>query len=300
MRVLACLPLILLSAVTMAEPLEVFVSVAPLKTFVEQIGGDHGAVRTMVQAGYSPATYDPSPQQIAALSNASVYVRTGVPFELAWMARIRAANPDMRILDARVGIDLLSLPRHSHGVNVHDRTAQDREHAHGAEVHAEDAHDPHVWTSPPLVKHMAGNIHDLLAELDPAHAPEFARNRDAFLEVLDELDRTIRERLEPLSNRRFMVFHPAWSYFAATYGLTQVPIEGEGKEPGARTLATLIEQARREAIRVVFVQPQFDERLAAQVARAIDGRILVADPLAGDYVDNLRRVAQQFAEAMQS
>ena len=141
---------------------------------------------------------------------------------------------------------------------------------------------------------------DLLAELDPKHAPDFARNRDAFLAVLDELDRTIRELLEPLKNRRFMVFHPAWSYFAAAYGLTQVPIEGEGKEPGARTLAALIEQARREAIRVVFVQPQFDDRLAAQVARAIDGSIIVADPLAGDYVDNLRRVAQQLAQAMQS
>ncbi|MGB5745121.1 MAG: zinc ABC transporter substrate-binding protein [Sedimenticolaceae bacterium] len=286
MRALACLPLLLLSAIATAKPLEVFVSVAPLKTFVEQIGGDHVAVREMVQPGYSPATYDPSPQQIAALSKAALYVRTGVPFELAWMARIRAANPDMRILDARVGIDLLGLPRHAH--------------AGHAEGHAEDAHDPHVWTSPPLVKHMARNIHDALAELDPAHAPDFARNRDAFLEVLDELDRTIRELLAPLRNRRFMVFHPAWSYFAAAYGLTQVPIEGEGKEPGARSLAALIEQARREAIRVVFVQPQFDDRLAAQVARAIDGRILVADPLASDYVDNLRRVARQFAQAMQS
>ncbi|MGD8957543.1 MAG: zinc ABC transporter substrate-binding protein [Chromatiaceae bacterium] len=297
---MACVPLLLLSAIAMARPLEVFVSVAPLKTFVEQIGGDHVAVHTMVEPGYSPATYDPSPQQIAALSRAALYVRTGVPFELAWMERIRAANPDMRILDARIGIDLLSLPRHTHDAAPNDRTAQDREQAHGAGVHAEDAHDPHVWTSPPLVKHMAGNIHDLLAELDPRHAPDFARNRDAFLEVLDHLDRTIRELLEPLSNRRFMVFHPAWSYFAATYGLTQVPIEAEGKEPGARTLAALIEQARRDAIRVVFVQPQFDDRLAVQVARFINGRILVADPLAADYVDNLLRVAQQFAEAMQS
>jgi zinc transport system substrate-binding protein len=126
----------------------------------------------------------------------------------------------------------------------------------------------------------------------------FARNHDAFVAELDALDQDLRALLDPLSNRRFMVFHPSWGYFADTYGLTQVPIEREGKEPGARALAALIDQAKADRIKVIFVQPQFDKRSATQVAQAIGGGVIAVDPLAGDYVDNLRRVGREFSQAL--
>jgi zinc transport system substrate-binding protein len=237
----------------------------------------------MVRPGFNPHTYDPTPQQISALAAAVLYVRTGVPFENAWMERIRSANPGMEVLDAREGISLRALDAHS-----------DNAHGRGA-AHNDDEQDPHVWTSPPLVRHMVGVIRDKLSALDPAHAAEFARNHDAFVAELDALDRDLHELLDPLPSRRFMVFHPAWGYFADTYGLTQVSIEREGKEPGARSLATLIDQAKRERIKVVFVQPQFDKRSATQVAQAIGGVVVAVDPLASDYIDNLRRVGREFA-----
>jgi zinc transport system substrate-binding protein len=179
------------------------------------------------------------------------------------------------------------------------RPAKHHEHDDHAEVpHEESEWDPHVWTSPPLVKQMAQAIRDALAELDPANAEDYGAGYRVFARELDALHRDLTVMLRDLPNRRLMVFHPAWGYFADTYGLTQVPIEKDGKEPGARTLSALITRARRENVKVIFVQPQFGTRSAAQVARAIDGRVLAIDPLSYDYLDNLRDVGQQIAEAL--
>ena len=145
---------------------------------------------------------------------------------------------------------------------------------------------------------MAARIRDALADLDPSGAEHYARGYEAFVAKLDALDREIRRLLTGLSGRRFMVFHPAWGYFADTYGLVQVPVERGGKEPGARTLAALIEQARRDDVRVIFVKPQFGERSAARLAEAIGGRVVSVDPLAADYLDNLRYAARQIAAAL--
>jgi zinc transport system substrate-binding protein len=270
-----------------AEPLGVFVSVLPLKTIVEKVGGEHVEVRVMVEPGHGPATYAPTPRQITALAETALYVRTGVPFEDVWMERIRSANPDMQVLDAREGLDTRAVADHAHGVTA-DRPGTS---------HAEPEQDPHVWTSPLLAKQMSVSIRDALAGLDPDNGADFARNQDAFAAEMDALDRDIRLLLEDVSNGSFMVFHPAWGYFADSYGLTQVPIEAGGKEPGARSLTELIEEARNQQVKVIFVQPQLGSRSAVQIARAIGGRVLVIDPLAADYADNLREVAREIAAA---
>lgn len=299
-----------------AEPLRVFVSVLPQQTFVERIGGSHVVVESMVRPGFSPHTYEPTPGQVARLTEADLYVRIGMPFEDAWMERLRAANPTMRILDARDGITLREMAAHDHDdeagdeghthASDHDQAHDhdhDHDHAHDhdadstAQDHVATELDPHIWTSPVLVKQMVGNLRETLTELDPAHAQDYAANLTAFSAELDALDRDIRADLANLTQRRFMVFHPAWGYFAKTYGLTQIPIEKAGKEPGPRSLTALIDQARREQVRVIFVQPQFPRKAAEQVARAINGRVEVIDPLAPDYVQNLRQVARVIASS---
>jgi zinc transport system substrate-binding protein len=144
---------------------------------------------------------------------------------------------------------------------------------------------------------MTATIRDALVELDPANSQDYTNNYNAFAAELDKLDGDIRAILENVPTRQFMVFHPAWGYFADTYGLTQIPIENEGKEPGARALTSLIKQAKDENVKVILVQPQFNKRSAEQVARAIGGRVVAIDPLSPDYLDNLRKVAQLIAEA---
>ena len=282
-QLLVLFTLLLVSTNSFSEQLRVFTSVLPIKTFVEKIGGEHVDVREMVRPGFNPHTYDPTPQQISALASTVLYIRTGVPFEKAWMERIHSANPDMQILDVRAGLTLRKLELHEHH-EAHDD--------HTNEL------DPHIWTNPKLAGKMIGRIRDELSELDPKHAAEYARNHDVFLAELEALDHELHELLEPLSNGKFMVFHPAWGYFADRYHLIQVPIEHEGKEPGARRIASLIEHAKHEQIRVVFVQPQFDKRQAGRVAKAIDGAVIAVDPLAANYVENLRRVGQEFAQVL--
>ncbi|RNE88609.1 metal ABC transporter solute-binding protein, Zn/Mn family [Marichromatium sp. AB31] len=266
---------------TEPEPLEVFVSLAPQQTFVEAIGGDRVEVHALVAPGESPHLFEPRPRQIAALAEADLFVRIGASFEEGWLARLRAANPELPILDAREGIELRQL------ATDHDAH---HDHDHGHDHHHGEI-DTHIWTSPPLVRVMAGHLRDTLGALDPAHAEYFAANHDRFVAELDALDAELRERLAGLAHRRFMVYHPAWGYFAATYGLEQVAIERAGKEPGARALTALIEQARREDVRLILVQPQLDPRAAERVAEAIDGRVEVLDPLSPEYFATLRRLA---------
>lgn len=271
-----------------AEPLSVFVSVLPLATFVEAVGGERVAVQPLVQPGQSPATYDPTPKQIAALADADLYLRVGVPFEAAWMKRIQAANPDMPVLDLRDDLSLRQQERHDHDDDGHQPMS-------GQHMH--EAMDAHVWTSPRLVRRMAVAIRDALTRLDPDGAAVYAAHQAAFDADLETLDGELSATMSGLESRTFLVYHPAWGYFADAYGLTQIPIEREGKTPGARLLTALIEQARATGTRVIFVQPQFDRRAAERVAQAINGRVEAVDPLAPNYADNLRRVAGLIAAA---
>ncbi|MCF7984948.1 MAG: zinc ABC transporter substrate-binding protein [Thiohalocapsa sp.] len=293
----------LCGAPALAEPLSVFVSVLPLETFVEQVGGERVDVRVMVMPGQSPATYEPSPKQIAALAEADLYIRIGVPFEQAWMDRIRAANPDMPVLDLREGLPLRRLENHTHDEHGHEHGHEHApDHAHeGAHDHAEseaaDPMDPHIWTSPRMVRLMAESIRDALSRLDPAGTQAYAVNQSAFDERLQTLDAELAAMLSEIQDRSFLVYHPAWGYFADAYGLEQVPIELSGKEPGPRRLAQLVDQAKEAGARVILVQPQFDQRAAKQVARAIGGRVEAMNPLSADYAETLRALAALLVEA---
>lgn len=276
-----------------AETVSAFVSVLPLKHFVERVGGKHVRVVVMVGPGQSPATYEPSPKQMAELAGAKIYFRIGVPFEDVWMERIAAANPALRIVDVREGITLRELEAESEAPQEPHSDGEEKSHGRAGRG------DPHIWTDPLRVKIIADNVRETLITLDPAHRAEYESNCAAFAAELEHLDTDIRQLLEHKKVRRFMISHPAWGYFAEAYGLEQIPIEIAGKEPGARQLAQLIDKAKAQGIRVIFVQSQFSRRNAETVARAIGGRVIAVDPLAENYAENLRMVANIFAEAME-
>lgn len=302
---LLCSLLALLAAPAVAiedsPPLKVFASVLPVQTFVEAVGGERVETKVMVLPGQSPATYDPSPKQVAALADSDLYVRVGVPFEAAWMKRIQAANPRMPILDLRDGLPLREQEAHDHDAE-HDDHGHDHGHAHEQDQgpgEDTDAMDPHIWTSPLLVRQMAIAIRDALTALDPEGAATYSDNQERFDAELVALHQRLKGRLAGLEHRSFMVYHPAWGYFADTYGLEQVPIERAGKEPGPRRLAALIAQAKATGAHTIVVQPEFDQRTARQLARTINGQVAPATPLAADYADNLERFAQILIDADQ-
>lgn len=280
---LVCIPAALLGA----DRIQVFVTVLPQQTFVERVGGSQVRVEALVGAGSNPHAYEPTPGQIARLAEADVYFGIGLPMEAAWMKRIRAVNPELRVVDLSEGISRRRLEAHEHD--------HEAEHDHHHESGTEQ--DPHVWTSPPLVIGMAERIAGTLAELDPEQAAGYESRQADFVAELKALDADVRAELDSLKHRRFMVYHPSWGYFADTYGLTQIPIEFEGKEPGPRRLAALIDQARREDVRVILAQPQMSTKAAEQVAQEIGGRVEVVDTLSADYIGTIRHLTRVLTSA---
>ena len=266
-------------------PLSLFVSILPQKYITERIGGAHVRVHVMVPPGASPATYEPTPRQMVLLAGVRLYYRIGVPFEHAWMERIVGVNGSMRILDGRDGISMRRM-------GAADDEDQGHEHGHG-----HGGPDPHIWLSPLRMRAMGARLNEVLQGLDPAHREDYQRNFEALSAELEALDTELRGILGNKRGRSFMVFHPSWGYFADDYGLHQVAIEREGKEPGGRTLARLIEGASRRGVATVFVERQFSQERARALARAIGARVVVLDPLAEDYIANMRAVAHAVAEA---
>ena len=270
--------------------LDVVVSIVPQRYFVERIGGDYVAVSVMVEPGNSPATYEPKPEQLKALSSAAAYFSIGVPFENAWLIKIAEANKDMMMVDTIANVERMPMAAHQHR---DEEGKREEENEHG-----EGALDPHVWLSPELVKVQSQAIYEALAHLDPAHEDAYKANLGAFIADIDALEADVKATLSGLKSDKFMVFHPAWGYFALDFGLEQIPIEVGGQEPSAQELAHLIEEAKEEGIQVVFAQPEFSTEDAETIAQEIGGEVLLISPLAPDWLDNMRRVAQAFADVL--
>lgn len=253
------------------EPFGVFVSVPPLETLVARVGGARVRVAAMVGPGRSPATYEPTPRQMAALAEARLYVAVGVPFERVWLPRIGSENPHLRV--ARCG-----------------RAAR-------AEGEAADGEaDPHLWTGPSGIRALAVCARDALSEIDPAGADTYRAGVEELARSLDALDAEVRTRLARVQVRHFLVVHPAWGAFAQDYGLEQIAIERGGQEPGARSLAHIVDRARALGLRTVVAQPQFSQEPARRIAEAIGARVVVIDPLARDPLESIRTLARVLGE----
>ncbi|MDY6950353.1 MAG: zinc ABC transporter substrate-binding protein [Thermodesulfobacteriota bacterium] len=286
------------------EKIRAFVSILPQAYFLERVGGDRVEVSVMVGPGHSPHTYEATPIQMAELSEARLYFRIGVDFENVWMERVSKINPDMKVVDTRRGIELRPMRNHRHEEAHNDHEAKHHEHHRQGRPTEHHNHvgpgmkDRHIWLSPRLVKIQAKTICEALIKEDPSNRAYYEANMKAFHRDLDQLDREIARSLKDIKSRKFMVFHPSWGYFAHDYGLEQIPIEMEGKEPTAKSLHHVIEEAKEEGIKIIFVQKQFSKARAETVARAIGGRVVQIDPLARDYLSNMRQLAHTFEDAL--
>lgn len=265
----------------------VFVSILPQKFIVQQISGDRLNVEVMVRPGASPATYEPKASQMRKLAAAQAYFAIGVPFENGWLGKISGVNAAMRIVHTDEAITKLAMAKHLHD----DRASQH----HTDRSDGDTGLDPHIWLSPSLVKKQALVTAVVLGKMFPLEAHFFQQNLEIFLGRIDILHSELEHILKDQEGAEFMVFHPSWGYFARDYGLHQVAIEIEGKNPKPAQLSELIEHARERNIRILFAQPQFSAKSARVIAREIGGQVILIDPLAEDWLANMHQVAKTFS-----
>jgi zinc transport system substrate-binding protein len=268
------------------ERLSAFVSIAPQAYFLERIAGDLLRVDVLVRPGQSPHTFEPTSKRMAALAASDVYFAQGLPFERGLVRRIASVNAELLIVDASFGIPRLGMD--GEGGERHN------EHRHPGES------DPHIWLDPGRAAMEAINMADGLKVLLPAEEAAIAENLDCLLDDLESLDAELRDALEPLAGAPLFVYHGAFAYFADAYGLTQEAVQVGGNEPTARALAELVERARSAGVRVIFVQPQFAGQSARAVAEEIGGAVVPIDPLARDYLANMRGIAEAVRAAFRN
>ena len=274
-----------------ADTLVTTVSILPLKYFVDKIGGKRVFVNVMVPKGNDPHNYEPKPRQIRQLADSKLYFSLGIEFERIWLDKFQHVNPKMVI----VAVD--------HGINKHlmnETRSKEEDHSTVHDQHEHHGHDPHIWLSPILAKHMAQNIYQSLLKVDPAGKDVYQSNHRLLLAELDSL---LNEINHVFAGQRkgagFLVFHPSWGYFAQAFGLKQIAVEVEGKSITPVKLHRVIQIAKAEGIKVVFIQPGQSSKVANMITKEIGGRTALIDPLAYDWDVNLRKTANHFKNAMQ-
>lgn len=257
------------------------VSILPQQTFLKAIGGDKVNITLMVEPGNSPHTYEPKPSQMRAISQADLYFAMGVEFEDTWLAKFHNLNKNMKIIDLSYGINKLSMGKHDCSAHGHDHHS-----AHGKK-------DPHIWTSPANVKHIAQMTYEALAHFDKSNINYYKANLEAFIKEINKTHETINRLFSSnKTSKSFMVFHPAWGYFAHAYGLEQIAVEVEGKSPKPKELIKLIKEAKAKKVSAIFTQPEFSDESAKIIAKEVGIPVVKASPLAPNWSANLIHMAK--------
>jgi zinc transport system substrate-binding protein len=241
------------------------VSIAPFKYFVEEIAGDDFKVNVMVPAGANPHIYEPFPEQINKLRRSVAYISNGyLGFEMTWLNRFYETNKTMKRLSLGDKIDFLVSGHHHEG-----------DHVEGA--------DPHYWVSPKCALIMATSVKEFLCELNPSQKQKYEVNYDSLVSKIQGVDKKALELFSGVKNRSFMIFHPNLGYLARDYGLEEIPVEYEGKEPPPSRLKELIDRAREDGLKIIFVQREYDTKNAKAIANEIGAEVKIIDPLSEDW-----------------
>jgi len=306
LSVLIALTLIIVLCGTLSADAEVkpsgkvkaFASILPVAYFVERVGGSNVEVSVLVGPGQDPHTFEPTPKLMTKMAGARVLFKMGFPFEESLIKKIGSTFKNVEVIDLQQGIKLRPMTEEEkeagEAKHSHDE-AKGREHSHEA-----GEMDQHTWLDPQLAKIQARTIADTLARTDPGNRAQYERNLKEFYADLDAVHERLTKALAPVKGRSFYVFHPAYGYFGDAYGLKQVPVQIGGKEPSAKQLARLIDSAKKDGVKVIFVQPQFSKKGAEALAKAIGGAVVALDDLATDYIKNLQDMAARIESALGS
>lgn len=252
------------------------VSILPQKYFIEQISQDIFNIEVLIPPGASPATYDPTPQQLMNISNSKLYFRIGhIEFEKKWTKALTEQNPNLKIINCSDGIKLID-------------ALHNDEHGH-------EGIDPHTWMSPKNVKIITDNIYKELLQLNDQNDSLITTNYLRFMNRIDSLNGLISDKMSKIQNRSFIIYHPALTYFSKDYDLTQIIIEMEGKEPSPFHMKELVSKAKTEGITTIFIQRQFDMAKAETIAKELNGRLVPIDPLDYNWENQIIEITKKLS-----
>lgn len=279
LNLLAGMMLIAATALPASAKTVAVVPIAPMAWMLEQLAQDQVQILTLIPPGASPHSYEITPRQMGELAGADIFFTLNLPLERQLLARLQAGRPQLKVIDLNRGI----VPRYF------TVAEQEFEHHDAEPRHHHDEHalpDPHTWLNPLNAIIQAENMAAALPQQVDALSLQKLR------QSLQQLDNRLHTALAPCQGQSFLVYHPSFGYLAQRYGLKQVAVEMEGKEPTPRRLARLVDQARTHGIKIIFVQPQFPQAAVQRLAEEIQGSVLVLDPLAYDYIANLQAMAE--------
>lgn len=278
------------------EPVAVVVTIPVLRDFVQQIGGSHVQVTSLLSGLESEHTYSPKPSDLLALRKAQVLFEVGIGLEV-WVSSLvkSAGNSRLRVVTTSKGIALIR----DHDLHTGEASVSGEEHPGG---------NPHVWLDPENAKTMLRHITEALVALDPLHAAEYRLNQASYLKELDQVQAELLETITPLKDRRIIVHHPAWPYFARRFGFTIVGeiVAQAGAEPSARHLKKLVEGMRKHHVRVIVSEPQLNPKIPEALARETGAQVVVLTPLPGgmpgtdSYLDLLRYNVRRLARSLEA
>ena len=249
----------------------IFVTITPMQSIIEEITAGDFDIEVIVPKGASPETFEPTPKQVTSFSDAEFIFSTGlIDFEKSLVERI---GDDAEVVNLSNGIELIA-GSCSHG---------NHQHKHGV--------DPHIWTSPRALRTMVTNAHKAIM----AHYPDsvkYTESTGRLLERIDALDTYCATRIKAEGVEAMMIYHPAYTYYARDYGIEQIAIEHDGKEPSLRQTTALIEKAKEHGVKAILRQPQYSEDKVRAIANDAGAEIITTDPLAEDILGEIERVTE--------
>jgi zinc transport system substrate-binding protein len=283
MKILTTIILTLICVTSSYAKLNVLVSITPQKSFVEEIGGDKVDVTLLVPIGTNPNFYEPKASKMMEIDKSDIYFTIGGHFEKAWLPRIKNQNNDMKIIDCSKTVERIDVKSNKKSEKLNSNQLPKK--------------DVHVWTTPKNIQKIGETIYETLVKYDSINKDYYKKNYEAFIKKAQETDTQIKEILQNTKEgTKFMVFHPAWGYFANDYKLEQMPIEVEGKEPKPKEIHQVLEKAKELNIKTILTQPEFSQKGAEVIANELNIKVVEISPLNPKWSQNLLNLAKAISQ----
>ncbi|MEG0467226.1 MAG: zinc ABC transporter substrate-binding protein [Mucinivorans sp.] len=274
---LICLSLVACGAPITKSEHHITVTIAPLSWVVSGLTGGQVDVSVIVPPGTSPETYEPTARQSEDLSRSDLIFSIGlVDIERQLEGRLREMTGSGNSVFVRLA-DSLS------GALAESVCADHHHH---------DAPDPHVWLSPRMMREMTIRAANYLIAQSIDQPERIVARRDSLCAVIDSVDHVIRQNLSSVLSRAFAIVHPSLGYFARDYGLTQLSIEVQGKEPTGRRIRDLVDTLRAKGVKTIIYSAQDPSTAARVIATEIGAQVVSFDPMAVDWAANMVKISE--------